>query len=271
MSLGNITLENLLSLLRTKVLFRGDPPTAHRHPASDIIGLANSGAATPLPHASSHNAGGSDAMAIDAAAGTGSLRTLGTGGTSACAGNDARLVQAIDSHLRAFHNPYAIGTGTGTLAPASGTAYFCFVGRTTVPMTPKYVEIQLTAAGTGAQTAEIGLFSTSSPPNKSGLSFTKIEATGTVDALTGGTSRMVRNTNAFTTLIPAGTYLWAGMRTAMATTQPTLHALSRDHNIGSIQSTAASGALTGAGPWTGAIPSAAVGGQQGLDLTVTLD
>jgi hypothetical protein len=46
---------------------------------------------TPTSHATSHNAGGSDALAIDAAAGTGSLRTLGTSATAACAGNDSRL------------------------------------------------------------------------------------------------------------------------------------------------------------------------------------
>lgn len=48
--------------------------------------------ATDLPaHASRHNAGGADAMAIDASAGTGSLRTVGTGALQACAGNDSRL------------------------------------------------------------------------------------------------------------------------------------------------------------------------------------
>jgi hypothetical protein len=46
--------------------------------------------ATPA-HAASHNAGGSDAMAIDSAAATGSLRTLGSASTQACAGNDSRL------------------------------------------------------------------------------------------------------------------------------------------------------------------------------------
>jgi hypothetical protein len=53
-----------------------------------------SDARTPTAHASSHNAGGGDALAIDAVAGTGSLRTLGTSATSACAGNDARLSDA---------------------------------------------------------------------------------------------------------------------------------------------------------------------------------
>jgi hypothetical protein len=48
-------------------------------------------ARTPTAHAASHQPGGSDAMAVDAAAATGSLRTLGTGATQAAAGNDSRL------------------------------------------------------------------------------------------------------------------------------------------------------------------------------------
>src|SRR3954470_13705019 len=45
----------------------------------------------PAAHASSHNAGGGDALAIDAAASTGSFRTLGTGALQAAAGNDSRF------------------------------------------------------------------------------------------------------------------------------------------------------------------------------------
>lgn len=56
--------------------------------------FATPSAGTPAAHAASHQPGGSDAMAVDAAAGTGSLRTLGTAGTSAAAGNDARLSDA---------------------------------------------------------------------------------------------------------------------------------------------------------------------------------
>ena len=48
----------------------------------------------PPAHASDHEPGGGDAMAVDAAAGTGSLRTLGTGSTNACAGDDSRLSDA---------------------------------------------------------------------------------------------------------------------------------------------------------------------------------
>lgn len=46
---------------------------------------------TPTAHKTSHEPGGSDAMTVDAAAATGSLRTLGTGSAQAAAGNDSRL------------------------------------------------------------------------------------------------------------------------------------------------------------------------------------
>ena len=45
---------------------------------------------TPTAHAASHQ-GGADALAVDAVAGTGSLRTLGTGAQQACGGTDGRL------------------------------------------------------------------------------------------------------------------------------------------------------------------------------------
>jgi hypothetical protein len=69
--------------------------------------------ATPAAHASTHNAGGSDALAIDAAAGTGSLRTLGTSATSACAGSDARL---SDSRTPSAHNVLSTAHGDTTAA-----------------------------------------------------------------------------------------------------------------------------------------------------------
>jgi hypothetical protein len=48
----------------------------------------------PTAHATTHQPGGSDAMAVDQAAATASLRTLGTGATQAAAGTDARLSDA---------------------------------------------------------------------------------------------------------------------------------------------------------------------------------
>lgn len=48
----------------------------------------------PGAHATTHQPGGVDPMAVDAAAATGSLRTIGAGALQACAGNDARLSNA---------------------------------------------------------------------------------------------------------------------------------------------------------------------------------
>lgn len=79
-----------------------------------------SDARTPTAHASSHNAGGSDALAIDAAAGTGSLRTIGTTALKACAGNDSRL---SDSRTPTAHASTHDSGGSDAMAvdAAAGT------------------------------------------------------------------------------------------------------------------------------------------------------
>ena len=51
-------------------------------------------ARAPPAHASIHEPGGGDALAVDALAATGSLRTLGAGAQQACGGTDARLSDA---------------------------------------------------------------------------------------------------------------------------------------------------------------------------------
>jgi hypothetical protein len=53
-----------------------------------------SDARVPTAHHATHEPGGTDAMAVDAAAATGSLRTIGTGALQATAGNDSRLTNA---------------------------------------------------------------------------------------------------------------------------------------------------------------------------------
>lgn len=59
-----------------------------------------------LLHADEHEPGGSDEMAVDAAAGTGSLRTLGTGAAQAAAGNHAHTAEhkvAIKTSAQEFN------------------------------------------------------------------------------------------------------------------------------------------------------------------------
>lgn len=184
----------------------------------------------------------------DGVAGTASLRTLGTGSQQAAAGNDARHLTNVEDVQRVFLSKLSV---SGTFLLVSGTAYFVYLGRTVQQITPKFVEFHVSTLGAGAQTAEVGFFSTPNPPNKSAQSLTKLISSGTVDALTS--TGMKRNTSAFNTAIAAGTHLWAGIRTAMATTQPTIVALIADMLQGHVQSTAGAAALSGAGPWTGAI------------------
>lgn len=167
---------------------------------------------------------------------------------------DARL-GAVEGRLtaeRTFQSQ--LSAGGGNLLCINDTAYFVFLKRLEFTCTPKYVRFLVRVVGGGAQTAEVGLFSSQSPPNAGALDLMPIAVTGTVDALNG--LGMKRNTNPFTTEIPAGTYVWAGIRTAMAGAQPTLAGLSFDLGTGQILAAIAAGVLTAAGPWTGAIQAA---------------
>ena len=72
-----------------------------------------------LDHHARHE-GGADAMTVDAAAATGSLRTLGTAATAACAGNDARLSNArTPSAHKDSHDPNDGSDPLDTAAPAN--------------------------------------------------------------------------------------------------------------------------------------------------------
>jgi hypothetical protein len=176
--------------------------------------------------------------------------------------------------------PSVLAEGPGrvllsTLAPGAAgflliadTAYFVFIGRLAVPTIPKFVEFQVSVAGVGSQTAEVGLFSTPLGPNKGGQVLTKLVSTGTVDSLIS--TGMKRNTAAFATEIPIGTFLWAGVRTNMGTTQPTVWGLGLDNAEGMILATTTAGVLTAAGPWTGSI-IAAVTTVIAPDIRITLD
>lgn len=161
----------------------------------------------------------------------------------------------------------------------SNTAYFVYLGCTTKVLAVKFVEFYVNSFGSGAQTAEVGLFATIDPPNKTNQGtngITKLVADGTLDSLT--TIGVKRNTTAFNSgngyAVPAGTHLWAGIRTAMATTQPALAGVCMDFGQGLALTTASAGALTAAGPWTGAIISVTgiyLNTAIAPDLRVTLD
>ena len=77
-----------LAALSAAILTSGTLPDARLSANVQLKPIA----ATDLPaHATRHQPGGADALAVDAAAATGSLRTLGTGAQQAAPGNDARF------------------------------------------------------------------------------------------------------------------------------------------------------------------------------------
>lgn len=154
-----------------------------------------------------------------------------------------------------------------TFVTISGTAYYVYVGRAARSFTAAFVEVHVTTAGAGAQTAEVGLFSTPQAPSKSTQTLTKIVATGTVDTLT--TTGVKRNTTNFAQAIPAGTHLWAAYRGAMATTQITAAGLAGDMSNAQILTTTGGGALTGLSTAAGTIPTLGTA-TVAPDLRVTL-
>ncbi len=174
---------------------------------------------------------------------------------------------AVFKDDRIFRSPYL--TTTSTFVLITGVAYWVYVGRMEQAVTVAFVEFHVPTLGAGAQTAEVAVASSPLAPNKANQTLTKIGATGTVDTLSA-TTGVKRNTSTLAQAVAAGTHLWVGIRTAMATTQPTCVGLSIDMNQGALLSTAAAGVLTGAGPWTGAKIAASIN-PVGPDLRVTLD
>jgi len=77
-------------------------------------------------HASTHQPGGSDPMAVDALSSIGSLRTLGTGAAQATAGNDSRLSDArtptahASTHKNGGSDEIATATPTANAIPKAG-------------------------------------------------------------------------------------------------------------------------------------------------------
>ena len=181
-----------------------------------------------------------------------------------------RLLTSTESGWtqRIFMPPLAHHGTIHTFTMISGTAYYVYVGRVATTITPKFVEFYVTGAGSGAQTAEVGLYSTPTSPSKAAQTLTRIQASGTVDSLTA--TGVKRNTTAFSTAVSAGTHLWAAMRTAMATTQPTCGGIASDLSQGSILTTTGGGALTGVASASGGIVAAATATTCPY-LSVTLD
>jgi hypothetical protein len=166
-------------------------------------------------------------------------------------------------------DPWDAGTVLGSRLPDGGAgtvitsdrACFVYVGYIDTALVLNYVDAYMTVVGAGTQAAEVGLFSSPSAPNAASQVLTKIVADATLTDMTAtGTAGRIRNTTALATTVSGNTHLWAGIRCAMVTTQPTFRTLLLDVLQGNILFTNSAGALTGAGPWTGTVPTISVTG-----------
>jgi hypothetical protein len=146
-----------------------------------------------------------------------------------------------------------------------------YVGKTTQPTTCKFVEFYISIVGLGAQTAEVGLFSSPSAPNKAGQNLTCLAVDGTLDSLLVGTGTK-RNTTAFSAgagfTVPDGTHIWAGLRTNMATTQPNVVRLLVGMKDGSVLQTNTAGVIALGGVYAGTV---LVDGTQPPNLQIAMD
>lgn len=197
---------------------------------------------------------------------TGAFKNVQVGNTNALITNvEPAHAQRVFRSALAAHPVAAVGA----FILITGTAYYVYIGRAVKDLTLAFVEYHVTTAGAGAQTAEVGLFTTPQAPNKAAQTLTKVAATGTLNALTA--TGVGRNTATLAAAIKAGNHIWAAIRTAMATTQPTLTALNpHDMSEGHILTTTGGGALTGLTTAAGAL--VAVGTALTCpELRVTLD
>lgn len=210
----------------------------------------------------------------DAATNLSLVGTSRIGAANGVAALDANSKLAT-TNLYGFRSASAGGRVFGPMSPGAGTgflliadvAYFVYVGQMAEDVTPKYVRGVVSTGGGGAQVAEMGLFSTLLGPTAAGQTLTKIEATDTIDDMT--TTGQKENTGAFSTLVPAGTHLWAAIRTNMAGAGPTMTSVGPDSNCFMVMRTTTAGALTASSTFTGA----SVGGTAAPcpALYVTLD
>lgn len=137
-----------------------------------------------------------------------------------------------------------------TQATSSGTIYWCYVGYLPKGTVIKRVRVGVSSLGTGAQTAEVGVFTGTGPPNFAAQTLTKVWASGSVDDLTVGTG-FKGNTADNTVALRNDAHVWVGFRNAMASTQVTTHVLQRDWGQGHLMQTVGAGAMTGSNTFTG--------------------
>jgi hypothetical protein len=148
----------------------------------------------------------------------------------------------------------------GANANVSGQAYWVYMDFIDqVTLLQGITLMQATIQGAGTQVAEVCFASTPVGPNRAGQTLTKIgNADSALTSLTAAATSVVRPGAPMNASIPAFTHLWCGFRQAMGTTQAGFECLSDDMLQGAVLITPASGALSGPGPFAGALTTLSV-------------
>lgn len=183
---------------------------------------------------------------------TGDIMPSGTNGSVTVVGINGLPMTMEGTSERQFPPAFDTLAATAFSVAASGTAYFNYLGRTANRITPQYVYGLTSSAGT-VTSAQVGLFSTPGPPKRNtSQTLTKIVA-GAVTTPLGSNAPYI-NTSAFATVVPSGTYLWAGMVVPNYTsTAPAFAGCLCDFNAGTQQKTTAAGPFTANTSFTGTI------------------
>lgn len=160
---------------------------------------------------------------------------------------------------RSWRPPWQCAFGAGILQSA-GTAWFHYLGYVDAPgVTVKFIEMQLKVLGVGTQNAELGLFDSPLAPNGASQTLVKLTSSQTLtDMTTGSPPFVVRNTSSLAYAVPAGTQLWAGVRTLMGTTQVTISEGVSHTPLGEVLVTSGCSSFTSITATLGALPTMAI-------------
>lgn len=161
----------------------------------------------------------------------------------------------------AVYHTSPLPRGTIGVATASGVAYWVYVGTIDQLLpTTCFVNFLVTTLAAGAQTAAVCLASTPVAPNRTPQTLTVRAFNATLTTLTS--TGMKRNTVAMSgqvTGLEADAHLWLGIRTAMATTQPTIGPwLVQDEGRGAVLTTPAAAVFAVGSTYTGITVTPAV-------------
>lgn len=148
----------------------------------------------------------------------------------------------------------------GANANVSGQAYWVYMGFFDQPTVLQGITLmQAAIQGAGTQVAEVVFATTPVGPCRAAQTLTKLgNADSALSSLTASATSVVRPGAPMNVTVPAFTHLWTGFRQAMGTTQAGFECLTDDMLQGAVLITAASGALSGAGPWAGALTTLSV-------------